>query len=233
MHKTENSQVTDAKPRYSGKTFWTAEIHASNPFYSTVEKTAKLGPMVTLGRSTMIWLQRQGDGHYRLDLGFQRPEDFTKKSPVDLSDTEAVKKLMLSEDFFGGHGDLIKAIINAIDSPFYPWPLYYMPPEKLNWKAAQDVALIGDAAHVTTPFIGEGVNLAMMDSIVLVRKLKEFGISQRAIEEYDKDMFARASDIIERSVKSGELYFDWNAPRTVVEANRRGENSGGLGESKK
>jgi 2-polyprenyl-6-methoxyphenol hydroxylase-like FAD-dependent oxidoreductase len=191
-----------------------------------VEKMAKLGPMIIMGRSTMIWNQRQGDGHYRLELGFQRPEDFTKNSPVDLSDTGAVKKLMLSDDFFGGHGENTKAIINAIDSPFHPWPLYYMPPEKLDWKPASDVTLIGDAAHVTTPFIGEGVNLAMTDSIMLVRKLKEFGISQKAIEEYEKDMFVRAKDIIERSVKSGELYFDWNAPKSLMGA----ESFGGLGQ---
>jgi 2-polyprenyl-6-methoxyphenol hydroxylase-like FAD-dependent oxidoreductase len=97
-----------------------------------------------------------------------------------------------------------------------------MPPESLNWKAQQDVTFIGDAAHVTTPFIGEGVNLAMTDSVVLVRKLKEFGISQKAIEEYEKDMFPRARDVIEKSVASGKLYYDWDAPKTVIEANKHG-----------
>lgn len=136
---------------------------------------------------------------------------------------------MLSDDFFGEHEEDTKTIIRAIDTPFHPWPLYYIPPEKLNWNPKSDVTLIGDAAHVTTPFIGEGVNLAMTDSIILVRKLKEFGISQKAIGEYEKDMFVRASDVIERSVRSGELYFDWNAPRSLLEANKRGLNQGGLG----
>jgi 2-polyprenyl-6-methoxyphenol hydroxylase-like FAD-dependent oxidoreductase len=198
-------------------TFWTGEIHASNPFYATVEKMAKQGPMVVVGRSTMIWNQRQGDGHYRLDLGFKRPEESTKNSPVDLCNPEAVKELMLSEDFFGGHAEELKAIIQAIDTPFHAWPLYYFPPESLNWRAASDVTLIGDAAHVTPPFLGEGVNIAMKDSVVLSRKLKEFGISQKAIEEYEKDMFPRARDIIERSVESGELWYDWNAPQTLID----------------
>jgi 2-polyprenyl-6-methoxyphenol hydroxylase-like FAD-dependent oxidoreductase len=177
--------------------------------------------MVVLGRSTMIWIQRQGGDHYRLELGFQKPLEFTKNPPVDLEDTEAVKKLLLSE-FYDGHAEEIKDMIRAIDSPFHPWPLHYMPPESLNWKAQQDVTLIGDAAHVTTPFIGEGVNLAMTDSVVLMRKLKEFGISQKAIEEYEKDMFPRARDVIEKSVASGKLYYDWDAPKTVIEANKHG-----------
>lgn len=213
--------MTEAEPKYSGQTFWTGKIHQSNPFYPKVEEMAKLGPMIIMGRSTMIWNQRQGDGHYRLEVGFLRPKDFAKTGPVDVSDTEAVKKLLLSDDFFGGHGDSIKDIISAIDDGFYPWPLHYMPPESLNWEAKQDVTLIGDAAHVTTPFIGEGVNLAMTDSIMLVRKLKEFGISQKAIEEYEKDMFERARDVIEKSVSSGDLYFDWDAPKTVVDANKK------------
>ncbi|TVY68929.1 Monooxygenase asqM [Lachnellula suecica] len=211
--------VTPTKPEYAGMAFWTGEIHESNPFYPTVEKMARKGPMVVIGRSTMIWNQRQGDGHYRLDLGFERPEDFTETSKVDLSDPEAVKKLMLSDEFFGGHAEEIKAIIEAIDSPFHPWPMYNMPPASLNWKPAKTVALIGDAAHVTTPFVGEGVNLAMKDSIVLVHKLKEFGISQEAIAEYEKDMFPRAREIIERSIASGKLYFSWDALRAVKEAN--------------
>lgn len=219
----------DAKPKFSGIIFWTGEIHPSNSFYATVEEKAKLGPMVVMGRSTMMWIQRQGDGHYRLELGFKRPEDFTKTRPFDLSDTEAVKKLLLSEDFFGHHADDIKAMIRAIDSPFHPWPLYYMPPESLNWKAAPDVTIIGDAAHVTTPFIGEGANIAMLDSVVLGRKLKEMGISQQAIEEYQNDMFPRAREVIEKSNWSGELYFDWDAPKTVMKAKQKGENSG-LGE---
>ncbi|KAK2624391.1 hypothetical protein QTJ16_006341 [Diplocarpon rosae] len=210
--------VTTAKPRYAGITFWTGEIHASNPLYTKVEEMAQLGPMVVLGRSTMIWNQRQGDGHYRLDLGFQRPDGFVEYNGVDLSDPDAVKRIMLSKDFFGGHSESIKDIIRAIDSPFHAWPLHYMPPGSLNWEASPDVTLIGDAAHVTTPFIGEGVNIAMLDSVVLMRALKSFGITQEAIHEYQKEMFPRARDVIERSVSSGRLFFDWNAPASVKEA---------------
>ncbi|KUJ22317.1 FAD/NAD(P)-binding domain-containing protein [Mollisia scopiformis] len=222
--------VTPAKPKYAGMMFWTGEIHSSNPFYTKVEEVAKLGPMIVLGRSTMIWIQRQGDGHYRMELGFKGPENFAEKIQVDLLDTEAVKILMLTNDFFGGHADSIKAIIEAIDSSFHAWPLYYMPPDALAWKAAKGVTLIGDAAHVTTPFIGEGANIALLDSVALARKLKEFGISQKAVEEYEKDMFPRARDVIQKSVKSGELYFDWNAPQSVMESSRRGVQFGGLGQ---
>ncbi len=46
-------------------------------------------------------------------------------------------------------------------------PLSYMSPEQLRWEAEGDVTLIRDAAHVTTPFAGGGVDVAILDSVML------------------------------------------------------------------
>lgn len=174
--------------------------------------------MVVMGRSTSIWNQRQGTGVYRVDLGFLRPENFLKEGSTDLTDTEGIKALMLQDDFFGGHTPAMKTMIEALEGPFYAWPLYYIPPESLNWKAASDVTLIGDAAHTTTPFVGDGANCALRDSVVLSRKLKQLGLTQEAIAEYEKDMFQYAVDVINRSIASGKLFFDWNSPKVFMEA---------------
>ena len=199
-------------------TYITGQIHASNPFYRTVQRLAGEGPIVVMGRSTSIWNQRQGDGCYRVDLGFLRPEGFLKNGPVDISDTEAVKKLMLQDEFFGGHMSEMKDMIRACEGPFRAWPLYCIPPETLSWSAAPDVTLIGDAAHTTTPFVGEGVNCALRDSIILSHKLQQLGLTQDAISEYEKEMFPYSIDVIGRSIASGELFFDWNSPKTFMEA---------------
>jgi 2-polyprenyl-6-methoxyphenol hydroxylase-like FAD-dependent oxidoreductase len=176
--------------------------------------------MVVCGRNTKIWNQRQGDGHYRVDLQFLKPEDFAKNGSVDLADTEAVKKLMLQDEYFGRHFANVRALIEALEGPIRPWPLYYMPPESLSWESAPGVTLIGDAAHTTTPYAGDGVNCAMLDSIILSEKLKEFGMPrvQEAIQEYEKKMFPYAADVIRRSNANGELFFDWNAPYTLRDA---------------
>ena len=205
-------------PQYSKVIIVTGTIPASNPFYPTVEQMAGLGPMVVMGRSMMIWNQRQGDGHYRVDIGFKKSNDPDVNSFVDLSDTEAVKKLILQDDYFGGHAPQIKELLNAVEGPFRAWPLYYMPIEMLNWSSSPDVTLIGDAAHTTTPFVGDGVNCALRDSVILSRQLKEHGISQEAIAQYEQDMFPYAIDVIERSMASEKLFFDWNSPKTFMDA---------------
>lgn len=58
------------------------------------------------------------------------------------------------------------------------------------------MTLIGDSAHLVTPFAGVGVNLAMEDALVLARSLiKRRGRNSmlaEALSEYEKNMFKRA-----------------------------------------
>ena len=83
------------------------------------------------------------------------------------------------------------------------------------------MALIGDAAHAVPPFVGDGVNCALRDSIMLAHNLKEFGVKKEAIAEYEKQMFPFAIDVIERSIAAGDLFFDWNSPQTLFESIRK------------
>ena len=129
--------------------FFGGYIAKDNPIWQACSDKAGEGPMVVLGRNTKIWLQLQGTGDYRADFGFLRPADFGRNGPVKVEDTEGVKKMLLTDDFYGQHDDFFKDLIRHM-TEFRDWPLYEMPSNALNWPASADVALIGDAAHVTT-----------------------------------------------------------------------------------
>lgn len=159
----------------------------------------------------------QGDGHFRIDFGVEKPADWVKKGGFDPSDTEATKKALLAEDLYGTHGQYIKDLLNAAEGPFMAWPLWHMPVNQLNWQPNSDVTLIGDAAHVTPPFVGDGCNCAMRDSIILSQRLKEFGITKEAVAAYEKEMHGFAIDLIERSLEAGDLFFHQNAPAALIE----------------
>lgn len=109
-------------------------------------------------------------------------------------------------------------MIRAIDGPFKAWPMWYFPPEHLNWTPAQGLTLIGDAAHPTSPWAGDGVNCALRDTMILAAKFKEFGVTQKAIDEYEREMLPFAIDLIERSVAGGKLFFHWHSPKAFAEA---------------
>jgi 2-polyprenyl-6-methoxyphenol hydroxylase-like FAD-dependent oxidoreductase len=209
--------VTDAKPQYSGNLFITTEIFPTNPFYPRMQELCSIGAMIVMGNGVHMFNARQGDGHYRVDVGIPGPEDFAGSGLVDLSDWEAAKSYLLQEGLFGPYAPEMQQIIRQSEGPFRPWIMYYFPTDRLNWKTAPGVTLIGDAAHVTTPFVGDGVNCAMRDACILASKLKELGINEDAVAAYEKEMFPYAIDVITRSLLSQKMFFEKEAPKTLLE----------------
>ncbi|OQE42988.1 hypothetical protein PENCOP_c003G07657 [Penicillium coprophilum] len=215
--------VTSAQPVYSDKLYITTKIFPDNSFYPKMESIAGKGSMIVMGDGKHMFNSRQGDGHYRVDIGLQAPENFPTCENVDFSDFDAAKRFLLQEEYFGSYSPEMQDIIRQSDGPFRPWLMYYMPTERLNWESVPGVTLIGDAAHVTTPFVGDGVNCAMRDSVILAHRLEEFGITQEAIVAYEKEMFPFAIDVISRSLLSGEMFFEKESPKTFMETMASGK----------
>lgn len=69
------------------------------------------------------------------------------------------------------------------------------------------------------------MNCALFDSVQLAKQIIKHGIDDlyAAVEEYEKDMFPRAIDLISRSEKSGELMYADDAPKSFLDALMSGE----------
>ena len=63
---------------------------------------------------------------------------------------------------------------------------------------------MGDAAHATTPNMGQGASQAMEDAIVLVNCLEKYDFN-KAIERYDKLRVKHTTKVIRRSKKIGKM----------------------------
>ena len=94
-------------------------------------------------------------------------------------------------------------------------PLLVCPTDQF-WEAKRNVTLIGDAAHVMPPYAGEGVNMAMLDALVLSRLLLSQDTSPDAIAAYEAEMFARMRHMTEDTMVNTEMFYAPDASDRVV-----------------
>jgi 2-polyprenyl-6-methoxyphenol hydroxylase-like FAD-dependent oxidoreductase len=67
------------------------------------------------------------------------------------------------------------------------------------------VTLLGDAAHPTTPNLGQGGSMAIEDAVVLAHALERAPSVADALADYERRRVARTSRIVEASFRFGKL----------------------------
>jgi len=67
------------------------------------------------------------------------------------------------------------------------------------------VTLVGDAAHPTTPNMGQGGCMAIEGAYILAKVIENYGLSPKALERYEELQFPRAKSIVEASLKFGKM----------------------------
>ncbi len=68
-----------------------------------------------------------------------------------------------------------------------------------------NITLIGDAAHPTTPNLGQGGCMAIEGAYLLAKCINKYGLSTKAYEIYEKHQFPRSQEIINESLKLGKI----------------------------
>lgn len=185
--------VSSALPRYSGVTFVELRLEDIDTRHPAIAKLVPNGKIGAMGDKKGLIAQRSSNGQLRVYLMFRVPEDWSTSGVVDLSSTAspARTRAELRQQFAGWAPSLLSLIDEACDT-IVVRPIVALPVGH-SWPHRPGVTLLGDAAHVMSPFGGEGVNLAMLDATELALRLAADADFSRAVADYEARMFVRAA----------------------------------------
>jgi 2-polyprenyl-6-methoxyphenol hydroxylase-like FAD-dependent oxidoreductase len=109
--------------------------------------------------------QRNGDGSVRVYICLCVPKSWARDYSIDFNSPLATRDGLI-KNFVEWDDELKDLIKQCDDEGISVRPLYTLP-AGYHWALKPNITLIGDAAHLMTPFAGQGVNLAMLDALLL------------------------------------------------------------------
>jgi 2-polyprenyl-6-methoxyphenol hydroxylase-like FAD-dependent oxidoreductase len=207
--------LSDAQPIYLGITF--VEAHLLDADVRHPESVALVGhgSMFALSDEKGLMTHRDGDGRISVYIALKTPEHWATSSGIDFRDTEAAKLHLLNH--FPGWNDQLRALIAESDADLLPRSIYALPVGH-RWERTPGVTLLGDAAHLMSPFAGEGANLAMLDGAELAEAILAHPDDMEvALASYEEASFPRSEAAAAESASNLIISFHSDAPQGMLD----------------
>ncbi|MFF9282706.1 FAD-dependent oxidoreductase [Streptomyces griseosporeus] len=205
--------VSDARPAYTGVSFVEADLLDADVRHPVSAEVVGGGMLFALGAGRGFLAHREGDGSLHVYTAVQAAEDWL--DGIDFTDTEAAKAAVL--EHFGDWDKSLRALVADADGPLVPRRIHALPAGH-RWPRVPGVTLLGDAAHLMSPFAGEGANLALLDGAELGLALAGHpGDTEAALAAYEEALFPRSEAAAAESARGAALLFRADAPRGLVE----------------
>ncbi|MET8850769.1 NAD(P)/FAD-dependent oxidoreductase [Amycolatopsis sp. NPDC004625] len=206
-------RLTDAWPAYTGISFVQADLHDAATRHPAQAAAMGAGMLFALQGGTGILGHRETDGSLHVYLGLRVPENWI--DTVDWADTRAAEQAVLAH--LEGWDESLRGLIGNADTGLTPRRIAALP-VGISWDRVPGVTLLGDAAHVMSPFAGEGANLAMYDGMALALAIAEHpGDTEAALTAYEAALFPRSAEAAGESARSLEMLFRADSPQGLLD----------------
>ncbi|MEU8759323.1 NAD(P)/FAD-dependent oxidoreductase [Streptomyces sp. NPDC048659] len=214
--------VTDASPAYTGISFVELDLRDADARHPEAAALVGGGMFFALGDGKGFLGHRETDGSLHLYVALRAGEGWL--DTLDFADTPAAKRSVLAH--FADWDPALRRLVADADGPLTPRRIHALP-AGLRWETRPGVTLLGDAAHLMSPFAGEGANLALFDAAELARHLLERpGDPRTAVAAYEREMFDRAEEKARESAEARDVLFHPKAPAPLAEMFRSGTPEG-------
>ncbi|TPX11118.1 uncharacterized protein E0L32_007979 [Thyridium curvatum] len=226
--------LTNVKPRYAGIQYLSLTIVDVTTKHPDIAQYLGDGTAFVLGDRHGVSAQRAAQNSSNLYVfvsSEQETSDWVGQTPTQIRDS-----LLEDNGPLSTWGSKMKEYLSRAceeEAARNPGPAdvrpLYMFAVGHRWESKPNITLVGDAAHLMTPFAGEGVNLAMWDSLdlanaIITAHLKSAGdaatfrkVVAPILREFDEAMFARSEEKARGTDDNRKLIFSENGARGMAD----------------
>ncbi len=205
--------VSAAKPIYSGTTFIETNLFDGNTRHKASADAIGSGTLMAVEPGKGIMAHRYANGNLRAYIALNRSEEWI--SAIDFSKPSIALQRIADE--FKHWAPQLRAIITDCESEPIVRPIYALPIDH-RWERTPGITLLGDAAHLMSPFAGEGANLAIYDGAELGKFIcANCDDIETALANYERELFPRSEVVADQTFRNQQRFFGEDAPQSVVE----------------
>jgi 2-polyprenyl-6-methoxyphenol hydroxylase-like FAD-dependent oxidoreductase len=199
--------VTSEMPYYSGVTMVELQAHNVSQKKPWLDKFIGKGSFFMFDEGRAIIGQQNSRDRIRVYVAVRQPEAWATDCGINWEEPESARRELAEQYFKNCHDDLKRVITEEATDSLLVRKLYMLP-VGTHWESRSGITLLGDAAHLMTPFAGVGVNVAMMDAMSLAQELLERkdileagdqDALDDAVRKYEEGMFVRGKQNMQKT----------------------------------
>ncbi|QBD75139.1 FAD-dependent monooxygenase [Ktedonosporobacter rubrisoli] len=207
--------LSGEQPIYAGISFIETHLLDAGVRHPELAALVGRGSMFALSDEKGLLAHNDGKNCITLYIALKTSEPWETASGSGAHHPQAIKRDLLKH--FSNWDARLRALIVESEDELLPRHIYALPVGH-HWERVPGVTLLGDAAHLMSPFAGEGANLAMLDGAELAEALLANPDNvETALASYEAAMFPRSEAAAREAQRNLMISFQADAPQGMLD----------------